>query len=49
MPFGYSDFPSLGNYCVTDRIYFIHPKKNIMFHMYDDRRLDIFTVRAGRI
>ncbi|CAN7499090.1 DUF3885 domain-containing protein [Paenibacillus sp. LjRoot153] len=42
---GYADFPSKGNY-ISDRIYFIHPKKNIVFHMYDDRGLDIVAVRT---
>lgn len=45
---GYADFPSMGNY-ISDRIYFIHPKKNIVFHMYDDRGLDIVAVRTEEL
>lgn len=44
----YSDFPSKGNY-ISDRIYFIHPKKNIVFHMYDDRGLDLAAVRSENL
>lgn len=43
---GHVDFPSMGNY-ISDRIYFIHSKKKIVFHMYDDRGLDIVAVRTG--
>ncbi|WP_439116435.1 DUF3885 domain-containing protein [Paenibacillus antri] len=32
----FADFPHKGNY-TSDRIYFMHPEKNIVFHMYDDR------------
>lgn len=45
---GYADFPSMGNY-ISDGIYFIHPKKNIVFHMYDDRGLDIVAVRTEEL
>ncbi|MEX2461672.1 MAG: DUF3885 domain-containing protein [Paenibacillaceae bacterium] len=40
---GYIDFPSNGDY-ISDRIYFIHPTKHIVFHMYDDRGLDIVAL-----
>jgi len=44
----YSDFPNKGNY-ISDRIYFIHPEKNIVFHMYDDRGLDIVAIRSENL
>ncbi|NUU61108.1 DUF3885 domain-containing protein [Paenibacillus agri] len=44
----YSEFPSKGNY-IFDRIYFIHTKKNIVFHMYDDRGLDIVAIRSENL
>jgi hypothetical protein len=40
---GYTDFPSYGDY-ISDRIYFIHPTKHIVFHMYDDLGLDIVAI-----
>jgi hypothetical protein len=45
---GYADFPSMGTY-ISDGIYFIHPKDNIVFHMYDDRGLDIVAIRTEEL
>lgn len=36
----FADFTSKGDY-ISDRVYFIHPTKNIVMHMYDDRGMDI--------
>jgi hypothetical protein len=40
---GYADHPHKGDY-ISDRIYFVHPKKKIIYHMYDDRGLDIVAL-----
>lgn len=37
---GYTDFPER-EASLVERVYFIEPKQQIIFHMYDDRGLDI--------
>jgi hypothetical protein len=44
----YTDFKSKGDY-ISDRIFFIHPSKQIVFHMYDDRGLDMVAVRKEEL
>lgn len=45
---GYTDFPSYGDY-ISDGIYFIHPTKLIVFHMYDDRGLDVIALDTDQL
>lgn len=40
---GYQDFPNGKQPYVNDGVYFINPKSHIIYHLYDDRGLDIVS------
>lgn len=44
----YTDFPERGA-SLSERVYFIEPKQQIIFHMYDDRGLDIVGMQKGSL
>ncbi|WP_312117638.1 DUF3885 domain-containing protein [Brevibacillus reuszeri] len=48
---GYQDFPSFKQPYISDRVYFINPRSHVIYHLYDDRGLDIvsnhpFSIRS---
>ncbi|WP_410715788.1 DUF3885 domain-containing protein [Brevibacillus sp. SIMBA_040] len=41
--FGYQDFPNFNQPFTREDVYFINPRSHIIYHLYDDRGLDVVS------
>ena len=46
---GYQDFPNFNHPFTREGVYFINPRSHIIYHLYDDRGLDVVSNHAFSI